>query len=101
RVFSENRLAVVGLVVIVFAILFCWIGPLIYHTNQTDAQEALLHSVQNAPPGGGHLLGTDAYGFDILGRIMYGGQISLEVGFAAAGIATLLGVLFGAVSGFF
>jgi len=101
RVFIENRLAVVGLGIIVFAILFCWIGPLIYHTNQTDAQQALLHSVQNARPSGSHLLGTDPTGFDILGRIMYGGQISLEVGFAAAGIATLLGVLVGAVSGFF
>ena len=101
RTFIENRLAVVGLAIIVFAILFCWLGPVFYHTNQTDAQAALLHSVQDAPPGGSHPLGTDDTGFDILGRMMYGGQISLEVGFAAAGIATLLGVLVGAVSGFF
>jgi peptide/nickel transport system permease protein len=101
RVFAENRLAVVGLAIIAFAILFCWIGPLFYHTNQTDSQAALLHSIQNAAPSGAHPLGTDSTGFDILGRIMYGGQISLEVGFAAAGIATLVGVLVGAVSGFF
>ncbi len=101
RVFVENRLAVVGIGIIVLAILFCWVGPLLYSTNQTDAQTALLYSVQNAPPGGSHPLGTDATGFDILGRIMYGGQISLEVGFAAAGIATLVGVLVGAISGFF
>jgi peptide/nickel transport system permease protein len=101
RVFVENRLAVVGAAIIVLAILFCWVGPLLYHTNQTDTQEALLKSVQNAAPGGGHPLGTDSSGFDILGRIMYGGQISLEVGFAAAAIATLVGVLVGAVSGFF
>lgn len=101
RVFVENRLAVVGAAIIVFAVLFCFVGPLIYHTNQTDTQKALLTSTQNAPPGSGHLLGTDESGFDILGRIMYGGQISLEVGFAAAGIATLLGVLVGAISGFF
>jgi peptide/nickel transport system permease protein len=101
RVFVENRLAVVGMAIIVFAILFCWVGPLFYVTNQTDAQAALLHSIQNAHPSGAHLLGTDETGYDILGRIMYGGQISLEVGFAAAGIATLVGVLVGAVSGFF
>jgi peptide/nickel transport system permease protein len=101
RVFVENRLAVVGLAIIVLAILFCWLGPVLYHTNQTDAQDALINSTQNAPPGAGHPLGTDNTGFDMLGRIMYGGQISLEVGFAAAGIATLLGVLIGAVSGFF
>ncbi len=101
RVFAENRLAVVGVAIVVLAILFCWVGPLIYHTNQTDTQDALLNSVQNAPPNGAHPLGTDSSGFDILGRIMYGGQISLEVGFAAAGIATVVGVLVGAVSGFF
>jgi peptide/nickel transport system permease protein len=101
RVFAENRLAVVGLAIIVFAILFCWVGPIVYPTNQTDAQAALLHSTQNAPPSAAHPLGTDATGFDMLGRIMYGGQTSLLVGFAAALIATLLGVLVGAVSGFF
>jgi peptide/nickel transport system permease protein len=101
RVFVENRLAVVGLVIIVFAILFCWVGPLVYHTNQTDANYVLIHSTQDAPPGHGHPLGTDDYGFDILGRIMYGGQISLEVGFASAAIATVLGTLVGAIAGFF
>lgn len=101
RVFIENRLAVVGIAIIVLAILFCWIGPLLYSTNQTDSQAALLNSVQNAHPSGSHLLGTDGTGFDILGRIMYGGQISLEIGFAAAGIATIVGVLIGAISGFF
>ena len=100
RVFIENRLAVVGVAIIVLAILFCWVGPLFYHTNQTNANAALLVPA-NAPPGGQYPLGTDASGFDILGRIMYGGQISLEVGFAAAGIATLVGVLIGAISGFF
>jgi peptide/nickel transport system permease protein len=101
RVFIENRLAVLGAALIVFAVLFCFVGPLLYHTNQTDTQKALLQSTQNAAPSSGHPLGTDESGFDMLGRIMYGGQISLEVGFAAAGIATILGVLVGAVSGFF
>ncbi len=101
RTFVENRLAVVGLAIIIFAILFCWVGPVFYHTNQTDSNKALQFSVQDAPPSAAHPLGTDDTGFDMLGRIMYGGQISLEVGFAAAGIATLLGVLVGAISGFF
>jgi peptide/nickel transport system permease protein len=101
RVFVENRLAVVGLGIIIFAILFCWVGPIIYPTNQTDSQAALLHSTQNSPPSAEHPLGTDSTGFDMLGRIMYGGQISLLVGFAAALIATVLGVIVGAISGFF
>ena len=101
RVFAENKLAVVGLAVIVLAILFCCVGPFFYHTNQTDAQTALLNAYQNAAPNGQHLLGTDANGFDILGRLMYGGQRSLLVGFTAAMMATVIGTLYGAISGFF
>jgi peptide/nickel transport system permease protein len=103
RIFSafiENKLAVVGVVVIVAFLLFCYVGPLFYHTNQTSASQALF-SPDNAPPGNGHPLGTDSSGFDILGRLMYGGQISLLVGFAAAAIASIFGALYGAISGFF
>jgi peptide/nickel transport system permease protein len=101
RVFAENRLAVVGLAIIVLMILFCFLGPVFYHTNQTDTQKALTTAPANAPPSSQYPLGTDQNGFDMLGRIMYGGQISLIVGFAAAGIATVVGVLVGAISGFF
>ncbi|HEY5273003.1 MAG TPA: ABC transporter permease [Acidimicrobiales bacterium] len=101
RVFVENKLAVVGAVVILFMVLFCFLGPVFYHTNQTNAQLALLNSVENAAPSRAHVFGTDANGFDMLGRIMYGGKASLEVGFAAAAIATVVGVLWGAVAGFF
>jgi peptide/nickel transport system permease protein len=100
RVFLENKLAIVGVVVIVLMVLFCFLGPVFYSTNQTNAQTALLYSTQNAPPSAANPLGTDPTGFDMLGRIMYGGQVSLEVGFAAAGIATAIGVIWGAVSGF-
>lgn len=101
RVFVQNKLAVVGLVVIVAAVLFSWVGPLLYHTNQTNAEQALLYSTQNTAPGAGHPLGTDSNGFDILGRLMVGGQISLLVGFAAAAIASVFGALYGAIAGFF
>ena len=53
------------------------------------------------PPGGAHWLGTDANGFDVLGRLMQAGQISLEVGLAAAALATVVGVLWGAIAGYF
>jgi peptide/nickel transport system permease protein len=99
-VFVENKLAVLGVGIIVFFVLFCWVGPLLYHTNQTNAAEAL-NEPFNAPPGAGHPLGTDGSGFDILGRLMYGGTVSLEVGFAAAAVATIFGGLYGAISGFF
>jgi len=100
RVFIENKLAVVGVVIIVFMVLFCFLGPHIYHSDQTN-QQAVLASPSNAPPGQGHPLGTDGTGFDILGRLMYGGQTSLTIGFASAFVATFVGVLYGAVSGFF
>jgi peptide/nickel transport system permease protein len=99
RVFIENRLAVVGLFVIIFFILFCFVGPSLYHTNQTNSELAL-NATQNGAPSGSHLLGTDNTGFDMVGRLMYGGQASLIVGFASAAAATVVGVIYGAVAGF-
>ena len=102
RVFAENKLAVVSLVFLIFVVLFCFVGPHLYHTNQTNAQAALQSSTpDNGPPSKANPLGTDPSGFDILGRLMYGGQISLIVGFAAAIVATIVGVIYGALSGFF
>ena len=102
RVFVENKLAVVGLVVIVLMVLFCWLGPVFYHTNQTNAQEALVsNAAPNSPPGGSNPLGTDNAGFDILGRLMFGGKNSLLVGLLAAILGTAWGALYGAVAGFF
>jgi peptide/nickel transport system permease protein len=100
-VFGENKLAVIGLVVIVFMVLFSWLGPVFYHTNQTNAQEALVNSNSNAAPTAQHLLGTDNAGYDILGRLMFGGKNSLLVGLIAAILGTAWGALYGAVSGFF
>jgi peptide/nickel transport system permease protein len=51
------------------------------------------------PPGPGHPLGTDEYGIDILGRLMVGGQSSLELGFSVAIASTVIGALYGAISG--
>jgi peptide/nickel transport system permease protein len=96
EVFLENKLAIVGLAILVIIVCFCFIGPLFYHTNQTNTNLA----IENQPPEPGHPLGTDDSGYDLLGRLMLGGQISLEVGFAAAIIATVVGTLWGAVAGY-
>jgi peptide/nickel transport system permease protein len=95
REFMSNRLAVVGFAMIVFFVLFCFVGPLIYHTNQIDTNLI----IANEPPSAAHLLGTDTDGFDELGRIMKGGQAALEIGFFAAFVAIVIGALWGAVSG--
>ena len=101
RVFLEHKLAVVSLCFIILVILFCWVGPLLYHTNQTNQQVALATPL-NGPPGtSGHPLGTTGNGFDILGRLMYGGQASLTVGLLSAFVATVVGVVYGACAGFF
>jgi ABC-type dipeptide/oligopeptide/nickel transport system permease subunit len=95
REFLTNKLATAGLVLLVLLILFCFFGPLFYHTDQLNSN--LLNTDQ--PPGTGFPLGTDANGFDVLGRLMKGGQTSLEIGFFAALIATIIGTLWGAIAG--
>jgi peptide/nickel transport system permease protein len=89
-------LGVIGLTIIVAVCLFCFVGPLLYHTNQVASNLAN----SNLPPGKGHPLGTDDNGFDILGRLMVGGQSSIEIGAAVAIIATSFGVIWGAIAGF-
>ncbi|MFY9916223.1 MAG: ABC transporter permease [Nocardioidaceae bacterium] len=96
EVFTENRLAVLGLGLIVAFVLFCFVGPLLYHTDQVSTNLA----ISNEAPSHAHWLGTDPTGYDELGRLMYGGQASLEVGIAAALLATTFGTLYGAISGY-
>jgi peptide/nickel transport system permease protein len=97
EVFVENKLALAGLVIVVAISVFCFIGPFFYHTDQVHVSLANA----NQHPGTGHPLGTDNNGYDVLGRLMKAGQTSLEVGLAAAILATCLGSLWGAVAGYF
>jgi peptide/nickel transport system permease protein len=96
EVFAENKLALASVSFVVFILLFCFVGPLIYHTNQvnTNLDDTLCQ------PSAAHLLGCDNVGYDVLGRLMVGGQTSLEVGLAAAVVSVLFGTLYGAISGF-
>jgi ABC-type dipeptide/oligopeptide/nickel transport system permease subunit len=95
RAFADNKLAVIGVGILVFFVVFCWLGPVFYHSNTTASN--LIGA--NAPPGAGRPLGTDSQGFDILGELMAGGQTSLEIGLMAAVIATVVGTLWGAIAG--
>ena len=95
REFASNRLAVIALVLLLAIVLFSFVGPLIYHTDQVSSN--LL--ANNLGPGGSHPLGTDENGFDELGRIMLGGQSSFEIGAFAATIAIIIGTLYGAIAG--
>ncbi len=95
-VFAENRLAVVGVFVVIFFVLFCFLGPLFYHTNQIQTNLG----IEDQGPSLRHLLGTDDVGYDLLGRLMVGGQTSLVVGLVVALLATSFGVIWGAIAGF-
>jgi peptide/nickel transport system permease protein len=97
RTFARNRLAVAGLVVIVGLLIFSFVGPLFYHTDQIHTRLAM----ETLPPAAGRPLGTDDVGYDELGRLMVGGQTTLEVAFGAAAVAVVLGVLWGATAGYF
>ncbi|MGO8723366.1 MAG: ABC transporter permease [Acidimicrobiales bacterium] len=99
RVFAENKLALVSVGMVLFMLLFCFVGPHIYVTNQTDLVVTSVNQVL-AHPNAQDLLGTDANGYDTVGRLMFGGATALEIALLAAGIATVFGVFFGAVSGY-
>jgi oligopeptide transport system permease protein len=93
---GQNRLAVAGLVIIVGLALFSFVGPLLYRTNQTSTNLLL----QNQAPSAAHLLGTSPEGRDEIGQLMVGGQITLEVAFAATILATAFGMAWGAIAGY-
>jgi len=75
------------------AILAPLIAP--FDPNQINVDTLLL------PPSAAHLMGTDALGRDVFSRILYGGRVSLWVGFVAVGIATSIGLVLGLIAGYF
>jgi ABC-type dipeptide/oligopeptide/nickel transport system permease subunit len=95
REFAKNKLALVGIAILLFYLIFCFIGPIFYHGNTVNSD--LLHT--SLPPQSGFPLGSTDQGFDELGLLMKGGQAALEVGFAAAFIGIVIGMLWGAVAG--
>jgi peptide/nickel transport system permease protein len=96
RLVRANPMLAAGLAVLALMGLFCFAGPLVYHFNQAAVDLA----AGNLPPGRGHPLGTDFYGADVLGGLMRGGRLSLEVGVAAGLLAALIGSAWGAVAGY-
>jgi peptide/nickel transport system permease protein len=93
--FARNWQAQAGLTVVILLVLFCFLGPLFYRTNQVTVQLPL----KDIAPGARYPLGTDDTGFDVLGRLMVAGQSSLELGFAVAIATTVLGTAYGAIAG--
>lgn len=96
RLLRHRGAALGGLIIAVIvlgAVLAPWLTP--YDPNAPDLATQLL------PPSPGHPLGTDAFGRDILTRILYGGQQSLTVGLVSVGLSMTAGTLLGLLSGFY
>ena len=130
RRFFRSKLSLVGLVMIIFLFLFSFLGPVVYQKwgettqdftevvkqipldytvyddagNEIKITQVLEHSSplnSLANPSKDHLLGTDADGYDVFVRLMYGGRISLTIGFIVVILETIIGVILGGLAGYF
>ena len=130
RRFFRSKLSIVGLVMIVFLILFSFLGPVIYDKwgEETVDRTEVINTIRNsydwvdengetitikevlqhkseinpyADPSKDHLLGTDDKGMDVFVRIMYGGRISLTIGFIVVILETIIGIILGGLAGYF
>lgn len=129
RRFFRSKLSIIGLVMIVSLFIFCWAGPLFWtqspsELNQTttvgyekhvityideNGVEQTFYQIVEAEkpvntlgaPTKSNPLGTDQTGYDVLARLMYGGRVSLSVSFIAVFVITIIGVIFGAIAGYF
>ena len=96
RDFSENKVAVAALFVVVFILLVAVAAPWITADpfRQTPANRL-------RPPSERFWFGTDRYGRDVFARTLYGARVSLTVGFTVAGISSLIGLAIGLICGYF
>jgi peptide/nickel transport system permease protein len=92
-----NKLSVIGGIIVLTLFIVAVSAPLIspYNPDDIDRKHVL------EPPGLHHLMGTDDLGRDVLSRMIWGARISLAVGFVAIGIATIIGMILGAISGYY
>lgn len=93
---KRNRLAVGSLIFLIVLIVLClltpWLAPYGYEQQNLE--------LGATPPSFAHWLGTDVFGRDLLTRLLYGGRVSLMVGFIATAVALFIGVLWGTVAGY-
>jgi peptide/nickel transport system permease protein len=129
--FFRSKLSMLGLVTIIALFLFSFVGPLIFNTwgetepdktggtptitqveisYTVDGEQYSAYIVTSVTPDvnmndtsitSTHFLGTDSMGYDVFTRLMYGGRISLTLGFVVVFLETILGVILGGLAGYF
>ncbi len=97
RRLRKNRLAIVGLIILILMILIAifapWVAP--YGYDDQNIKAAMIFPCKEYP------FGTDNFGRDILSRVIYGSRISMQVGLISVGIALMAGGILGAVAAYF
>ena len=129
RRFFRSKLSIIGLIMVASLFLFCFLGPVVYTKwGETDIDKSGKLQYGSTPkeyvvdgvtykimettekmigdqaltgPSAEHPLGTDDQGYDVLARLMYGGQVSLLVSFMTVILMTLFGVFIGGIAGYF
>lgn len=98
RRFRRHKMAIVGVGVLILLILYSFGGAFFVtekYSNFTNTKERL------QPPSAEHPFGTDTVGRDLMARTIYGGQISIIIGITAAFVEVMMGILIGAIAGYF
>lgn len=97
--FKKNKLAMIGLFMLIILTLLSVCAPLLSDYEKDVISQDVKIRFQS--PNKDHIFGTDQYGRDIFARIIYGGRISLSMGFAVVAIAMLFGSIIGASAGYY
>jgi ABC-type dipeptide/oligopeptide/nickel transport system permease subunit len=95
----DNPSGLFSISYLVFITVACVVGPELFELYGVDYTTGHLNQ-QYQPPGWPHIFGTDLHGRDVLLRILYGGRVSLSVGFVATFVSLVIGVTWGLIAGY-
>lgn len=97
RLLVRRKTALIGLIILVVLVLAAAFAP--YITGYAPQKLSIVNRLK--PPSTAHWFGTDEFGRDVFTRAVYGGRLSLFVGFAVVILSSVLGIVLGLVAGFF